>query len=74
MRSVERLINPSFRRMPESIALHSLDPRMRRDDEKRISQKFLKSPALAAEAGMPESTAGPILTGVHKRAGLIHIE
>jgi hypothetical protein len=36
----EPLINPSFRRMPESIALHSLDPGMRRDDEKRINQKF----------------------------------
>jgi hypothetical protein len=37
----EPLINPSFRRMPESIALNSLDPGMRRDDEKRINQKFL---------------------------------
>jgi hypothetical protein len=37
MRSVERLINPSFRRMPDS-------------------------------------TAGPILTGVRKRAGLIYME
>ena len=27
--------------MPESISLHSLDPGMRRDDEKRINQKFL---------------------------------
>jgi hypothetical protein len=35
------LINPSFRRMPESIALNSLDPGMRRDDAKRINQKFL---------------------------------
>jgi hypothetical protein len=40
--SKEPLINPSFRRMPESIALHSLDPGMRRDDEKRINQKFPK--------------------------------
>jgi hypothetical protein len=28
--------------MPESIALKSLDPGMRRGDEKRINQKFLK--------------------------------
>ena len=28
--------------MPESIALHSLDPGMRRGDEKRINQKFLR--------------------------------
>jgi hypothetical protein len=40
--SKEPLINPSFRRMPESIALHSLDPGMRRDDEKRINQKIPK--------------------------------
>ena len=38
----EPLINPSFRRMPESIALNSLDPGMRRDDEKRINQRFPK--------------------------------
>jgi glycosyltransferase involved in cell wall biosynthesis len=38
----EPLINPSYRRMPESIALHSLDPGIRRDDEKRINQKLLK--------------------------------
>jgi hypothetical protein len=37
----EPLINPSFRRMPESIALNSLDPGMRRDDAKRLNQKFL---------------------------------
>jgi hypothetical protein len=36
------LIDPSFRRMPESIALHPLDPGVRRDDEKRIKQKFPK--------------------------------
>jgi len=30
--------------MPESIALHSLDPGMRRDDEKRINQKFVNTP------------------------------
>jgi hypothetical protein len=28
--------------MPESVALNSLDPGMRRGDEKRINQKFLK--------------------------------
>jgi hypothetical protein len=38
----EPVINQSFRRMPESIALNSLDPGMRRDDEKRIHQKFLE--------------------------------
>ena len=38
----EPVINLSFRRMPESIALNSLDPGMRRDDAKRISQKFLR--------------------------------
>jgi hypothetical protein len=27
--------------------------------------------ALAAEAGIPESTTGPILEGVRKRAGMI---
>jgi hypothetical protein len=32
----EPLINPSFRRMPESIALYSLGPGLRRDDEQRI--------------------------------------
>ena len=36
------LNNPSFRRMPESIALNSLESGMRRDDEKRINQKFLR--------------------------------
>ena len=41
--SKEPLINPSFRRMPESIALNSLDPGMRRDDGKRINQKFPKN-------------------------------
>ncbi len=30
----EALINPSFRRMPESMWLNSLDPGMRRDDGK----------------------------------------
>jgi hypothetical protein len=30
------LIDPSFRRAPESIALHSLDPGLRRDDAQRI--------------------------------------
>jgi hypothetical protein len=38
--SKEPLINPSFRRMPESIALNSLAPGIRRDDAKRIDQKF----------------------------------
>jgi hypothetical protein len=41
--SREPLINPSFRRMPESIALNSLDPGMRRDDEQRINQQFPSS-------------------------------
>ena len=37
----EPLIHPSFRRRPESIALHSLAPGMRRDDAKRINPKLL---------------------------------
>ena len=36
----ESLINPSFRRRPESIALHSLDPGLRRDDEQRIIETY----------------------------------
>ena len=39
--SKEPLIDPSFRRMPESLALHSLDPGMRRDDEKRIIETYI---------------------------------
>ena len=36
----EPLINPSFRRMPESIALHSLAPGLCRDDEQRIIETY----------------------------------
>ena len=40
MRIREHLFNPSFRRMPQSIALHSLDPGMRRYDEQRIIEAY----------------------------------
>ena len=36
--------------MPESIASKSLDPGIRRDDEKRINQKFLELPLIVALA------------------------
>ncbi|GMQ87345.1 MAG: hypothetical protein BMS9Abin08_0546 [Gammaproteobacteria bacterium] len=36
----EPLINPSFRRMPESRSLKILDPGMRRNDDKGINQGF----------------------------------
>jgi len=38
----EPLIYSSFRRMPESMLLKSLDPGIRRDDGKIINQRFLK--------------------------------
>jgi serine/threonine-protein kinase HipA len=40
----------------------------------RMEDALAEAAALAAEAGMPESTAGPILTGVRKRAGMICME
>jgi serine/threonine-protein kinase HipA len=41
---------------------------------KGIEGAIAEAADLAAEAGMPESTAGPILTGVRKRAGMIRME
>jgi hypothetical protein len=35
--SIENPVNPSFRRMPESMRSILLDPGMRRDDEMRVS-------------------------------------
>ena len=40
----------------------------------RMEDALAEAAALAAEAGMPESTAGPILTGVRKRASMIRME
>jgi serine/threonine-protein kinase HipA len=37
----------------------------------RMEGAITKAGALAAEAGMPDSTAAPILTGVRKRSGMI---
>ena len=37
----------------------------------RIGGAIAEAAAVAANAGMPESTAGPILAGVSKRAGMI---
>jgi serine/threonine-protein kinase HipA len=37
----------------------------------RMEDAIAEAAALAADAGMPESTAGPILAGVSKRAGMI---
>ena len=36
-----------------------------------MEEAIADAAALAKNAGMPESTAGTILTGVHKRAALI---
>jgi len=49
----EALIYSSFRRMPESMSLKSLDPGIRRDDDEVINQRFLKNPALARFASLP---------------------
>ena len=38
----------------------------------RMEGAITEAAAMAADAGMPESTAGPILAGVSKRAGMIH--
>jgi hypothetical protein len=37
----------------------------------RMEGAITGTAALAADLGMPESTAGPILAGVRKRAGMI---
>jgi serine/threonine-protein kinase HipA len=40
----------------------------------RMEDALAEAAALAAEADMPDSTAGPILTGVRQRAGMIRME
>jgi len=37
----------------------------------RMEGAIAEADALATDVGMPESTAGPILAGVSKRAGMI---
>lgn len=39
----------------------------------RMEDAITEAAARAADAGMPESTSGPILSGVNKRAGMIDI-
>jgi serine/threonine-protein kinase HipA len=39
----------------------------------RMEGAISETAALAADAGMPESTSGPILAGVSKRAGMINV-
>ena len=39
----------------------------------RMDGAISEAAALAADAGMPESTSGPILAGVSKRAGMINV-
>jgi len=40
----------------------------------RMEDALAEVAAMATNAGMPESTAGPILVGVRKRAGMIRME
>jgi serine/threonine-protein kinase HipA len=40
----------------------------------RMEEAIAEAAALVADAGMPETTAGPILGGVSKRAGMIRME
>jgi serine/threonine-protein kinase HipA len=40
----------------------------------RMEEAIAEAAALAANAGMPESTSDPILAGVSKRAGMIVID
>jgi len=40
----------------------------------RMQDAIAKAAALAADVGMPESTSGPILAGVSKRAGILRME
>jgi len=40
----------------------------------RMEDAIAEAAALAADAGMPESTSGPILAGVSKRAGMLRME
>jgi serine/threonine-protein kinase HipA len=40
----------------------------------RMEDALTDAAAMATYAGMPESTAGPILAGVRKRAGMIRME
>ena len=40
----------------------------------RMEEAMAEAAALVADAGMPETTAGPILAGVSKRAGMICME
>ncbi|HED19150.1 MAG TPA: sulfurtransferase [Gammaproteobacteria bacterium] len=54
----DALINPSFRRMPGSRVLKTLDPRMCRHDEKRINQSFLKYQFLILATLLLVSTSG----------------
>ena len=43
------------------------------DMSARIDGALEKVAALATDAGMPESTSGPILDGLRKRAGMIGV-
>jgi serine/threonine-protein kinase HipA len=40
----------------------------------RMEGAIAEAAALAVDANMPESTSGPILAGVSKRAGMIRME
>jgi len=44
------------------------------DLTERMEDAIAEADALAADAGMPESTSGPILAGVSKRAGMLQME
>jgi hypothetical protein len=53
----EALIYSSFRRMPESMSLKSLDPGMRRNDGKVINQRFPNEVIRAYFPGVPGAPA-----------------
>jgi len=44
------------------------------DLTERMEDAIAEAAALAADAGMPESTSGPMLAGVSKRAGMLQTE
>ena len=61
-----------FYQTGQKAGLHEQDmERIFSDLTARMNNAIAKAAAQAADAGMPESTSGPILAGVSKRAGMI---
>jgi len=61
-----------FYQTAQKAGLHKLDmDNIFSDLAARIDDAIAEAAAMVADAGMPESTSGPILDGVRKRAGMI---